>query len=200
MRRLSERRPISGCGAKSGCPEVDNGGVVSDEPTDIVNPVRRRWLQVVTYGILPGMALLLTAGIGYMRWCQSSPNHSATATAESVQSATESVIAMLSYDPESVEQDLNGATSRLTGDFKNSYAALIHDVVIPGAKQQRVASAASVPAAASVSATPSHAVVLVFVNQTITFDGTQPTDTASSVKVTMEKGDDRWLISGFEPI
>jgi Mce-associated membrane protein len=59
---------------------------------------------------------------------------------------------------------------------------------------------ATVPAASSVSATPDHAVVLVFVNQTIVMGSDPPTNTASSVKVSMEKRDGHWLISSFDPV
>jgi Mce-associated membrane protein len=51
-----------------------------------------------------------------------------------------------------------------------------------------------------VTTTPRHAVVLVFVDQTITIGNGSPTNTASSVRVTLEKVDDRWLISQFEPV
>jgi Mce-associated membrane protein len=57
-----------------------------------------------------------------------------------------------------------------------------------------------VRAAASISADPHRAVVLVFVNQTIIMGTDAPTDTASSVKVTLDKQGDRWLISGFDPV
>jgi Mce-associated membrane protein len=57
-----------------------------------------------------------------------------------------------------------------------------------------------VPAAASVSANPSHAVVLLFVNQTVTVGNSAPADTASSVRVTVDKVDGRWLISKFDPV
>ncbi|MEE9243690.1 MAG: hypothetical protein V3U55_06605, partial [Mycobacterium sp.] len=64
----------------------------------------------------------------------------------------------------------------------------------------RIAAVASVPAAASVSATPTEAVALVFVNQTVSVGQDPPTDTASSVRVTLQKVGDRWLISKFDPV
>ena len=73
-------------------------------------------------------------------------------------------------------------------------------MVIPGARQKQIAAVASVPAAASVSATPEEAVVLLFVNQTVTVGSDAPTATASSVRVTLEKDGDRWLISKFDPV
>ncbi len=53
---------------------------------------------------------------------------------------------------------------------------------------------------ASVSANPGHVVVLLFVNQTVTVGTSVPTATASSVRVTLDKVGDRWLISGFDPV
>jgi Mce-associated membrane protein len=57
-----------------------------------------------------------------------------------------------------------------------------------------------VPATALVSADPRHAVVLVFVNQTVIVGQSAPTDTASSVRVTLDKTGDRWLIAKFDPV
>jgi Mce-associated membrane protein len=59
---------------------------------------------------------------------------------------------------------------------------------------------ATVPAATSTSATAARAVVLVFVNQTVVVGKDAPTNTASSVRVTLDKIDGRWLISQFEPV
>jgi Mce-associated membrane protein len=72
--------------------------------------------------------------------------------------------------------------------------------VIPGAKQKRISAMANVPAAASVSASANHAVVLVFVNQSTTIGDDAPTSTASSVRVTLDKVQSRWLISQFDPV
>jgi Mce-associated membrane protein len=72
--------------------------------------------------------------------------------------------------------------------------------VIPGAKQKGISATATVPAAASVSATPQHAVVLLFVNQSTTIGGSPPTTTTSSVKVTLEHVGSRWLVSDFIPV
>jgi Mce-associated membrane protein len=109
-------------------------------------------------------------------------------------------VALLSYRPDTVEKDLSSAQDRLTGTFRDSYVSLIHDVVIPGAKQKQISAVATVPAVGAVSATQNHAVVLVFVNQTIIIGTDPPGNTASSVKVTLDKIGTRWLISGFEPV
>jgi Mce-associated membrane protein len=77
---------------------------------------------------------------------------------------------------------------------------LINEVVIPGAKQQQISAVATVPKVGSVSADPRHAVVLVFVNQAVVVGADAPTNTASSVRVTLEKTKDKWLISEFTPV
>ena len=67
-------------------------------------------------------------------------------------------------------------------------------------QQKQISATATVPAAASVSATENHSVVLIFVNQTVIVGHDAPSDTASTVRVTLDRVGGRWLISGFEPI
>jgi Mce-associated membrane protein len=42
--------------------------------------------------------------------------------------------------------------------------------------------------------------VLLFVNQSVVIGKTAPTNTASSVRVTVDEIDGRWLISQFDPV
>jgi Mce-associated membrane protein len=149
---------------------------------------------------MPALALLLALGAGYLKWVDNSVRDADRARNASVQAAKDSTIALLSYKPDTVEQQLVAARDLLTGDFRDSYTSLTNDVVIPGAKQKQISAVATVPAAASVSAKPNHAAVLVFVNQTVIVGQDTPTDTASSVRVTLDKIGDRWLISKFDPV
>jgi Mce-associated membrane protein len=160
----------------------------------------RLWRRVLVYGVLPGVALILALAAGYAKWIVSEARISHSAATESVRAATDGAAAMLSYHPDTVEHDLSTAQDRLTGGLKDSYASLIRDVVIPGSKQKQISATASVPAAASVMASPNHAVVLIFVNQTISVGTEPPTDAASRVRVTLDKVNGRWLLSGFDPI
>lgn len=181
--------------------EAPAGESEADGKSDDVKPKRTvRLSRVAAYGLLPGLALLMTIGAGYLKWQDSTARESQTARIESVAAAKESTIALLSYKADTVEKDLGAARDRLTGTFKDSYTQLTHDVVIPGAKEKHISATASVPAAASVSATPRHAVAVLFVNQTTVVDNDAPTDTASSVRVSLDKVDGRWLISEFDPI
>lgn len=173
------------------------------EPADEVAAPEKRsiqWPRVLAYGILPGLALVLALGAGFLKWQDNSVRDGDSAAVESVQVAKDSTIALLSYKPDTVEQQLTDARSLLTGDFQQAYTDLTTDVVIPGAKEKQISAVATVPAAAAVEAEPNRAVVLVFVNQTVVVGADAPTDTASSVRVTLEKTGDRWLISGFDPV
>lgn len=142
----------------------------------------------------------MAAGAGYLKWQDGAERESAIVAVDSTKAAVDSTIAMLSYRADTVDRDLQAARDLLFGPFRDSYTSLIHDVVIPGAKQKGISATATVPAAASVSATPEHAVVLLFVNQSTTIGGSPPTTTTSSVKVTLEHVGSRWLVSDFIPV
>lgn len=184
--RIAEAEPPEDTDVKADGGEQHSGGI--------------RWARVAAYGVLPGLALLLAMGAGYLKWVGSSVRDSQLAAIESVQVAKDATVAMLSYRPDTVEKDLGAARDRLTGGLKDSYTSFTHDVVLPGSKQKQISAAATVPAAAPVSASGNHAVVLLFVDQTVIMGNEPPTDTASRVRVTLDKVDGRWLIAGFDPI
>ncbi len=158
------------------------------------------WSRVLAFGVLPGLALMLGLASGYFAWLNGSAKDRELARAESVRVAGEDTVALLSYTADSVDRDLGTARERLTGDFKDAYTTLTREVVIPGAKQKHISATAKVTAAAPVSATANQAVVLLFVNQTVTIGDGAPTDTQPVIRVTLEKVKDRWLISHFDPV
>ncbi|WP_240316602.1 hypothetical protein [Mycobacterium persicum] len=160
---------------------------------------RTRWPRLWAYGVLPGLALSLALAAGFLKWqCPSAPD--GTGRIEVIQAARAATVELLSYRPDTAERDLGAARDRLTGHFKDEYTSLTRDVVIPGAKRKQISAVVTVPAAAAVSAQPNHGVVLLFVNQTTIVGTEAPSYTASSVRVTLDKIDGRWLISGFDPV
>jgi Mce-associated membrane protein len=175
----------------------------TEDAEDVTPPAlwrRITWSRVLAFGVLPVLVLVIAAGAGFLKWQDAWVRGSRVAGIESVAAAKDTTVALLSYQPDTVDKDLKAARDRLTGSFKDSYTQLIHDVVIPGAKKQRISAVATVPAAASVSATPQHAVALLFVDQTVTVGNDAPTGTSSIVRVTMDKTGGRWLISAFDPV
>lgn len=160
---------------------------------------RSSWTRLLVAG-LPVLALILALGVGYLKWLDGTSRESRAAAEASVRAASESTIAILSYKPETVDRDLKAAADRLAEPFRQQYTQLVNDVVAPGAKQQHITAVATVPAAASVLATGKHAVVLVFVDQITTIGTDAPTQSTSSVRVSLERVDGRWLISQFDPV
>ena len=156
--------------------------------------------SVATYGVLPALALILALVAGGLKWANATVRESHSASTESLAAARNSTVELLSYGPDTVEKDLMAARGLLTSTFRDEYTKLITEVVIPGAQEQRISAVANVPAAASVSATPTHAVVIAFVNQATTVGDGPPTNTTSTVRVTMDRVDGHWLIASFDPI
>jgi Mce-associated membrane protein len=161
---------------------------------------RVQWKRVAVYGLLPVLALLLAVVSGWLKWQGTSVSAQVPAATEAVQAARAGTVALLSYSPGTAAKNLGAARDLMTGQFRDSYTQLVNDVVIPGAQQQHIQAVATVPAAASVSATETHAVVLLCVNQTTIIGNDAPSSSASSVRVTLERVGPRWLISGFDPV
>lgn len=186
----------------SGDPVVEELIEDEAESAEPDRPGRRSisWTRVLAFGVLPAVALILALGAGFLKWQDGTARAAQASSVESVRAASESTVAILSYRPDTVDTELPAAADRLTGEFRDQYTQLIDDVVIPGAKQQVIAAVASVPAAAAVSASARHAVVLVLVDQTTTIGTGPPTKSTSSVRVTLDKVENRWLISQFEPV
>ena len=185
--------------------EAAEGDEASDDEPEAQPDSKREkrpiaWSRVLAYGVLPGFALLLALAAGYFKWVDGSADDLALARTESVRAASEDAVALLSYKADSADKDLGAARERLTGDFKDAYTTLTREVVIPGAKEKHISAVAKVNAAASVSATANHAVVLLFVNQTVTIGDGAPTDTQPVVRVTLDKVNGRWLVSHFDPV
>lgn len=183
-------------------PELLGKNTISDANEGRIGRVAPRDLLIrrLAYVGLPILVFAGTIGAGYLKWRCETLRVEQRAAAESVAVAKEGVIALLSYRPDTVDKDLRSARDRLTGSFRDAYTSLINDVVIPGAKQKKITTAATVPAAASVSANATHAVAVVYVDQTMTMGSDAPTDTASTVRVGLDKVDGRWLISAFDPV
>jgi Mce-associated membrane protein len=156
------------------------------------------WSRVLVYGLLPGLALLLAMSAGLLKWKDSSIRGIDLARSQSVSAAKDSTVAVLTFRSDTVDRDVAAARKRLTGGFLDTYNQRTQQELIPNAKQRRVIATASVPAAAAESVTANHSVVLLFVTQTVRIGDAPTADTGSSVRVTLDKIGERWLISDFD--
>ncbi|MDH6197671.1 Mce-associated membrane protein [Mycobacterium frederiksbergense] len=168
-----------------------------DEPASTQHPPARSRVGVLV--VMSAIALVLTLASAAFRWLIGSDHRIDTARTESVQAARDITIEMLSYQPDTVEQQLNAVRERLTGEFLGTYTTLT-SAVIPAAQAERIAAVADVPQAGSVNASADRAEVVLFVNQSVSVGGKAPQKTPSVVRVTMVKEGDRWLMSKYEPV
>ena len=149
------------------------------------------------------VALVASAGVAaWLYFSQYRPDQQidAAVSKTALDAATNGTVALLSYSPDSLDKDFASAKSHLTGDFLSYYTQFTEQIVTPAAQQKSVKTTASVVRASVSELHPNSAVVLVFVNQTVIIGQDAPTDTASSVRVTLDKVGDRWLISKFDPV
>jgi len=184
-------------------PEQDAAEPVEAEPAapkyavPQSNP-RIAWVRVTAYRILPVLALVLAVAAGGL-WYLTSRHGNEADQAAVIKVASDGTVALLSYEPDTVRQQLTDARKLLTTPFLDEYTTLTKSV-IPGAEQRHISAATSVPAAAAVSVEENHAVVLVFVNQIVRVGDQPPTSTPTSARVTLERLGGQWLIAKFEPV
>jgi Mce-associated membrane protein len=120
---------------------------------------------------------------------------------DAAQAARDSIVALFSYQAANAQQSLEAAArDRLTGKFGDDYTQLVKTVVLPEAVAKHISATAQVPAVGVVSSDTRHAILLAYVDQAVTAGSAAPTQMKSTVRVTMDKIDGRWLISGFDPI
>jgi len=154
--------------------------------------------------ILVVTALVLSAGLA--AWVYFFEYRVDQATDEAVadevlESAKEGTIALLSYSPDSLDEDFAAAKSNLTGDFLSYYTQFTEQIVTPAAREKQVRTEAAVVRAGVMELHPTSAQVLVFINQVTTSkENPDGAFAASSVKVGLTKVDDRWLIDAFDPV
>ena len=142
--------------------------------------------------------MLLAIAAGLLKWHDSSIRHIERARGQAVAAATESTDAILTFRYDTIDHDVAITRKRLTGAFLDTYTTRTRQDLIPHAKQERIVATATVPDAAPEVTTPNHAVVLVFISQTVKIGDAAPSQTGSSARVTLDKVGDRWLISDFD--
>jgi Mce-associated membrane protein len=117
------------------------------------------------------------------------------------QAASTGTVKVLSYSPDSLDQDFSAAEALLTGDFLDYYKKFTSQTVAPTARQKGITTTAKVMRAGVETLTSDTAAILVFVNQTTTSqEQPSPETKASSVRVGLAKVNGTWLINAFNPV
>lgn len=152
------------------------------------------------------LAVLLAASAGAAAWLyivgyRADQRVDDAARQTVLKAAGDGTVALLSYSPETLDADFANAKSHLTGDFLSYYTQFTQQIVTPAAKQKAVKTSAAVARKAIAEIHPDSAVVLIFLNQVTTSkENPDGSFTASAVKVSLQRHDDTWLISSFDPV
>ena len=118
-----------------------------------------------------------------------------------IQAATTGTVKMLSYSPDTLEQDFSAAEALLTGDFLNYYKQFTSQTVAPAARESGLTTRANIQGAGVESLTTQKGLVFLFVSQSTTSrDKPSPVVTASSVQVEVIRVNGAWLIDKFNPV
>jgi Mce-associated membrane protein len=191
-------------GPTSGAVDVVTGTDEAATDAESKPPKTKRRLRVKLVPVLLTVVLVAAAGLAawlYLFQFRDDQQTNDAAAKVVVKAASDGTVALLSYSPESLDRDFAAAKTHLTGDFLSYYNQFTTQIVTPAAKQKSVKTTAAVNRAAVSEVHPESAVVLLFVNQTTTSaDRTEPSLTASSVRVSLQKIDGAWLISSFDPV
>src|ERR1700761_1122608 len=164
----------------------------------MTQPTGVNWSRVLVYGLLPALVMLLAVAAGLLKWKDSSVRNTDLARSQSVVAARDSTVALLSFRFDTVDRDVAAVRERLTGEFRDIYTQRTQEELIPNAKERHVSATAIGPGGAAESATPNRPVGRLSVKQTIKIGDAAPADATSSVRVTLDKIGERWLVSGFD--
>jgi Mce-associated membrane protein len=171
---------------------------------DDSSAVRQRLVAIPIIPVVLALAVLGTGLLaGWLYFSQYRPDvQTDGAVAQTVvNAARDGTVALLSYKPDTLDQDFAAARSHLTGDFLNYYDKFTKDVVTPAAQSKGVTTTAQVVGAAASELNPDKAVVLVFINQaTASKERPDPAMASSSANVSLAKVHGEWLISKFDPL
>jgi Mce-associated membrane protein len=160
---------------------------------------RARWRVILIVG-LTAVAVGLAAGVYYLQY-RPDQQIDATVAAAAKKAAEDGTVAVLSYSPQSLTDDIAKAKSHLTGDFLNYYTRFTDQIFAAAAQQQQVSTTARIQRAAVADLHPDSAVVLLFVDkESSSKDQPAPAAKPTTVRATMKKVNGSWLIAQFDPL
>jgi Mce-associated membrane protein len=149
-----------------------------------------------------GLVVAVIAVIAGLCWFQTDRySRLDAARAEAVREGEGSVGRLLSYDFRSMARQVEKTQDLVTGKFKDDYAQFVNTQVAPAARTKQVSVQTSVDRSAVVSSSLNEAVVLMYVDtdSEALLRSTGDT-TVAALRVTLQKEDDTWRVSGIAPV
>lgn len=152
--------------------------------------------RLVALGVvLVALAMAVFAAVQAQRAAAASD-----ARGDALDAAKNRVPVLLSYDRDTLDEDLERALDQTTGSFADDYEQILTEVVEPTAHRRGISTKAVISAAGVVSGDRDEVVVLLFLTQTTTAKGDRSSVSGSRVEVTMARVGDDWKIAGLKPV
>lgn len=166
---------------------------LAEDTTDSGTGAKVRWRRPrVLLAVL--LIAVVLGGVVFVAVQYLSLRSAEAARAEALGAATEFATNLSSYDFNDLEGNFSGVTENATGRFAEQYSqvgANLTELI----KQHKAVSEGTVLAAGAVEAEDDHAVVLLFVDQTITnTNSPQPRVDRNRMRMTLVRQDGRWLV------
>ena len=166
----------------------------STETSEATEPARGRRLLVPALALALSLALL-TAVLLVTRHDPEQRSRDASAARATARSTLEQV---LSYNHETMTQQIPANQALLTGSFKDEFAATMTKTIVPLAQKDKTVVKARAYEVGVMSQTEDTVVVQAFVNQARTSDAQkEPSIDQNRVIATMTHVGNRWLVSAL---
>ncbi|QQM21831.1 hypothetical protein I7X09_28485 [Rhodococcus sp. P-2] len=151
--------------------------------------------------VLVCAALILVGVGGTLLWSHHRSAAADTARVEVIGVAPMLVENLLSYNSDTVDDDLARAAEGASGTFQDSFAEFGSKTVAPQSKEQGNSTKARVVDVGVRSVAADRAELLMFVDQiTTSIARPAPASTSSRVEVTLDRVDGTWLVSAMIPV
>ncbi|WP_372735425.1 DnaJ domain-containing protein [Nocardioides sp.] len=163
-----------------------------------VQPASRS-LPAWALAVLGAIAALLVA-VNLFLWQSAPPSQSDIddATGQAQAAAERAVVAIVSYDYRSLEDDQTRAASYMTDDFKKDYEALF-SVIRDNAPETKTIISSEVVRTGIVRSGDDRVQIFMFINTpTTNAETTEPIVYKNQVTVTMQRVGDQWLVDDLQ--
>lgn len=146
--------------------------------------------------VLAALGVVLAALVGLCVWQAQEPTDEQVteATADAQTAAEKAIVAIVSYDYRSLDDDQARAAAYMTDDFKDDYESLFA-VIRENAPETKTIISTEVVGSSIVRSGDDRVQVFLFINTpTLNAKLTEPEVYKNQVTVTMEKDGDEWLV------
>lgn len=154
---------------------------------------------LISLGSVTVVALIVATAV--LAWSHHRTSSVRAGEAAAERTASDSLVKLFSYTPETVSKDLTSELPLLTGKFRSQYQKAVATSLAPAAAKNQVTTSATIQAVGVEQASATKVTLLAYMNLAVsTVKDTTPKAGGSRVLVTMVKSGGSWRISALEPI